>query len=1154
MKKHLFFVLCLIFGLIISLVAIPSYVPFARAVEICVDISGNAPPDITCYESIQSAINDADSGDEIIVYPGTYKECINFLGKAITVRSKDPDDSSIVNQTIIDGSQSSSVVTFNHGEMSNSILNGLTIRNGKAIRGGGIFCESSSPSIIKCTIKDNRDVTNGGGICCYDNSLPIIEDCLLSNNNARDYGGGIFCDINSSSKIISCEITGNSASSGGGIASFTKSSPIIEKCFIENNSCSSYGAGIYCSNASPSIKGSFISINKSSSNGGGIYCVSLSSPYCENTIISANSAKFSAGGIYCLNSTISLTNCTVSANSASTSGGIFSPDGSSISIKNSIIWNNSPDEMSGCNPVASYSDIKTEEGTVFPGAGNINKDPLFLYPEKENYYLQPNSPCIDTGTNEGSPERDIANKTRPQDGNDDGISLCDMGAYEFFVPQIHYVDPNGSIQEKINNAYHFDVIIVPMGIYNENINFLDKAITLTSENPNNLDIVNATVIDGGKAGNVITFNQEQGKYSILKGVSIQNGNGLGIYCYNSASPNILNCNIHNNNSHGIYCYNKSSPNIMNCNIHNNNNLGIYCYSGSSPNILNCSIYKNYSHAIYCNYNCSPKILNCMIDNNRCGIYCHSGCAPSIQDSIITNNSESGIACLNSSSPYIINCNISLNSATNGGGIYCYRSSPNIINSTIRGNTASNAGGGIFCDNNSSPGIENCILTWNLAITGGGIYCYNKSSPEIVHCTINENVANTWGGISCSKDSYPTVKNCILWNNSPLSEQIYTDANSPAVTYSDIQAPEGLYPGTGNINEDPLFINPGKWNLRLQYNSPCIDTGDPNDLLTEDIEGILRPEDGDCDGNSICDMGAYEFWRKICYRDSDEDGFGDTSETEEAFDCECPYGYVENNLDCDDMDPNINPDSVEIPGNDIDENCDGIIAVIFDPNYKPIELYVDSNAPFGGAEYKTIQSAIDAAKTGDVIIVSPGTYEENITISGKVVTLQSIDPNDPNVIAATVIDGGQTGSAVSFKYDDIYYDSNDLTMETKNLLSGFTIRNGKAQYGGGIYCESSSPIIKNCIITDNSSFPYGGGGIYCDNSSASIKDCTIRKNDAPYGGGVCLNNCSSGIEYCTIEENSGFIKGGGIFCITSSASIKNCLITENSAHFGAGIYS
>ncbi|MCX7668111.1 MAG: hypothetical protein N2Z84_04180, partial [Atribacterota bacterium] len=82
------------------------------------------------YSTIQEAINKARDGDEIVVAPGLYRECIDFKGKNVVLRSEDPENPAVVSQTIIDGNRNGSVVTFKSGEGNQAILAGFTIRNG----------------------------------------------------------------------------------------------------------------------------------------------------------------------------------------------------------------------------------------------------------------------------------------------------------------------------------------------------------------------------------------------------------------------------------------------------------------------------------------------------------------------------------------------------------------------------------------------------------------------------------------------------------------------------------------------------------------------------------------------------------------------------------------------------------------------------------------------------------------------------------------------------------------------------------------------------------------------------------------------------------------------------------------------------------------
>ncbi len=141
----------------------------------------NIPDD---YPTIQEGIDSSTDGDTVLVQPGTYVENINFNGHNITLGSLflTTRDTTYISQTAIDGDSSGSVVTFEAGEDSSTILTGFTIQNGFSEGGGGIYCENSNPIINK-----NRIVGNigcwGGGIACQ-SSNPIIMDNYIYENMA----------------------------------------------------------------------------------------------------------------------------------------------------------------------------------------------------------------------------------------------------------------------------------------------------------------------------------------------------------------------------------------------------------------------------------------------------------------------------------------------------------------------------------------------------------------------------------------------------------------------------------------------------------------------------------------------------------------------------------------------------------------------------------------------------------------------------------------------------------------------------------------------------------------------------------------------------------------------------------------------------------
>lgn len=220
---------------------------------------------------------------------------------------------------------------------------------------------------------------------------------------------------------------------------------------------------------------------------------------------------------------------------------------------------------------------------------------------------------------------------------------------------------------------------------------------------------------------------------------------------------------------------------------------------------------------------------------------------------------------------------------------------------------------------------------------------------------------------------------------------------------------------------------------------------------------------------------------------------------------------------------------------------------------PVNYSCDDRTGAADDPYCKIQDAIDVAQHGDTVLVHSGNYAENIVFPAKAITVQA--ENGPKV---TIIDGSHPaeasqGSGVTFAPGG----------DSDSILSGFTITGGSGTkvledfYGGGIYCQGSSPVIANCIITGNTLATYfsDGGGIYSDNdSSPTIINCTITGNSAgDYGGGISCGG-SSTITNCTIAGNSADY-GAGISCdVGSSPEIINCVITGNKARSnGGGIY-
>jgi predicted outer membrane repeat protein len=282
-----------------------------------------------------------------------------------------------------------------------------TILDGEGLS-GILFCQNDNNFSIENVTIQNGNAYEGGGIYFYESS-PSLQNVTISGNFADHSGGGIYCWYNSSPSLVNVVITGNTSNNGGGIYCIYNSSPSLVNVTVSNNN----GGGIYCrSYSNPSLVNTTITEN-SAYNGGGIDCELNSSPSLVNVTISGNFADHSGGGIYCYNnSSPSLQNVTITGNSADDNGGgIFCFISANPSLVNSILWNNSPQEIYFTdynNPnliTISYSDIQggeagivtNDNGTVNWLEGNLDEDPLFVGTGGYPFSLLEDSPCIDAG-------------------------------------------------------------------------------------------------------------------------------------------------------------------------------------------------------------------------------------------------------------------------------------------------------------------------------------------------------------------------------------------------------------------------------------------------------------------------------------------------------------------------------------------------------------------------------------------------------------------------------------------------------------------------------------------------------------------------------------------------------------------------------------
>ncbi len=391
------------------------------------------------YPTIQAAIDAAENGAVIIVATGAYFENLNMRGKALTLRSADPLDASVVAETIIDGRRLAPVVTFEGGEPSVTLLAGFTITHGSALFGGGILGHYAQATVERNRIVDNladgnhSDAVNGtghgGGVARL---LGAIRYNLISGNRAL----GTYDPVRQR----------RNGGHGGGL--FECGAP-IESNQISDNVANGRGGGVYA--CSSLVRFNTITRNTANLGGGISDCGGsiLSNRILENVVERINGQIGAGGGINSCQGLVAgnLIACNTGAVGAGAQGvrtfyfntvvaNVGEPSRSAVSLladgqlMNCIIWGNQPRSMSALQKMAAGRDKGVRFNLIenWAGGGEANLahvDPLLWDPEGGDFRLQAGSPCIDAGTPRPEMDVDLDGVTRPQG------AAPDLGAFEY---------------------------------------------------------------------------------------------------------------------------------------------------------------------------------------------------------------------------------------------------------------------------------------------------------------------------------------------------------------------------------------------------------------------------------------------------------------------------------------------------------------------------------------------------------------------------------------------------------------------------------------------------------------------------------------------------------------------------------------------------
>ncbi len=340
-----------------------------------------------------------------------------------------------------------------------------------------------------------------------------------------------------------------------------------------------------------------------------------------------------------------------------------------------------------------------------------------------------------------------------------------LHGFQISASVINIPDDYPTIQQGINSCTSGDTVLVQPGLYEENVDFIGRNITVGSMflTTGDTSYISSTIIEGGGYGSVVTIENGEDSTAVLIGFTLRNGwwgTGGGINCYDS-DPKILNNIITGNGSilygGGIYCVESNAiihGNIITGNITANGG------HGGGIHILGVDV--------------TPFIGNNFIYANSAsygaGIFCaHAN--PLIAGNIIAEDTA----------------------FFSGGGVQFWNSEALFVNNVVYGNVAFNLGGGVYF-HTSDDHVTNTICWGDYAPGSFEIYCDDQSSPVISYCDIQDTV---WAGAG-NIDIDPLFRDPAAFDFHLMSVLCGDSADSPCIDAGD----PSIY--------DAYWIAPGGW--------------------------------------------------------------------------------------------------------------------------------------------------------------------------------------------------------------------------------------------------------------------------------------------------------------------------------------------------------
>ncbi len=254
-----------------------------------------------------------------------------------------------------------------------AVITGLTIADGKAAGGGGLYDDGGTATLSVCTISGNSASAIGGGVLNHGGTT-TLNSTILSGNSAGTNGGGVYT-ANGTTTLTSCTVSGNSASSSGGGLYSTDATTTLTYSTIRGNSALKSGGGVASFGGTTTLTNVTVSGNTADTNGGGLLDQGGTTTL-TNSAVSGNSASSSGGGLYTFGVMTTLIDVTVSGNSATSSGGGLDNQGGTATLTNVTVSENSAGTDGGglytSGGVIALNDVTVSGNSATSSGGGLD--------------------------------------------------------------------------------------------------------------------------------------------------------------------------------------------------------------------------------------------------------------------------------------------------------------------------------------------------------------------------------------------------------------------------------------------------------------------------------------------------------------------------------------------------------------------------------------------------------------------------------------------------------------------------------------------------------------------------------------------------------------------------------------------------------------